>query len=350
MKSIGIYGVLILFVLVACDGKRGKENKMEASSPEENHKVEVIVLGEDDFGHELVSNGKLVAACAAQLYFQSSEPVAEIWVKNGDFVRKGDPLAQLDIFKLKNEVQQACDEMERTQLELKDVLIGQGYSLQDSLRIPREILKLAKVKSGYDRAEYQLQLAQYKLDCATLTAPFDGVVANLFDKQHSIPKTDEPFCSVIDNTALEADFTVFENELPMINTGDKVKVVPFAMPEYISAGYITEINPWVDENGMVRIKAKVDGKGKLFEGMNIRVSVFRSLGKQLIVPKQAVVMRSGKQVVFTLKNGRAFWNYVVTGMENASQYTITEGLHPGDSVIVSGNINLAHETPVTVIE
>ncbi len=50
-------------------------------------------------------------------------------------------------------------------------------------------------------------------------------------------------------------------------------------------GSISEINPLVDENGMVRIKARVNGSNKLFDGMNVRVSVKRSVGEQLVIPK-----------------------------------------------------------------
>ena len=59
---------------------------------------------------------------------------------------------------------------------------------------------------------------------------------------------------------------------------------------------------------------------------------------------------SGKQVVFTLVDGHAYWNYVRTGLENADSYTLLEGLKEADVVITSGNINLAHESPVKVIE
>ena len=109
-------------------------------------------------------------------------------------------------------------------------------------------------------------------------------------------------------------------------------------------------HPLVDENGMVRIKARVNGSNKLFDGMNVRVGVKRSVGEQLVIPKTAVVLRSGKQVVFTLKEGKAMWNYVHTGLENMEEYTITDGLEEGMEVITTGNVNLAHEAPVRVIK
>ena len=107
---------------------------------------------------------------------------------------------------------------------------------------------------------------------------------------------------------------------------------------------------------MVNVKAVVNGQGKLFSGMNVRVSVRRSLGQQLVIPKTAVVLRSGKQVVFTLQEGKAMWNYVHTGLENATEYVVSdksqkgieEGLLEGDTIIVTGNLNLAHEAAVNV--
>ena len=271
-------------------------------------------------------------------------------MKSGDRVNKGQKIAELATFRLTNKTAQAKDALEKARLELKDVLIGQGYMLEDSAKVPPATLNLARVKSGYDLALAQYQLAQYEEQNATLIAPFDGIIANLFAKQENVVSTTDAFCTVIDPHSLEASFTVLESELPLIQNGDKVEVTPFATTSLKTEGRISEINPLVDENGMVQVKAAVNDKRKLFEGMNVRVSVQRSLGKQLVVPKTAVVVRSVKQVLFTLVDGHAYWNYVRTGLENADSYTLLEGLKEGDVVITSGNINLAHESPVKVIE
>lgn len=353
MRYYNLFAILILSGMMACSGEKKEttsEESVETVLPTETAEVTVLPLKATDFNHELISNGKLSARHFVDLRFESAEPIAEIFVKNGDRVTKGQKLAELSPFRIKNRNAQAKDALERAKLELQDVLIGQGYTLEDSAKVPPATMQLVRVKSGYDQALIQHQLADYEQQKAVLVAPFDGVVANLFAKKFNVASTSEVFCSIIDTRTLEAAFTVLESELPLIKTGDRVEVSPFAVSEGETEGRISEINPLVDANGMVQVRAAVSDKGKLFEGMNVRVSIHRSLGKQLVVPKEAVVLRSGKQVAFTLVDNKALWTYVKTGLENASEYTIIDGLKEDDIVITSGNINLANETPVTVIE
>lgn len=345
---------LALLVLTACSGAPKEETAGEGVAtvlPDEKNEVTVMPLKRQIFNHELVSNGKVVAGGMADLRFESTGIVAQIYVKNGDRVRKGQKLAELDKFRLSNKTAQSKDALEKAKLELQDVLIGQGYPADDTSKVPAEIMQLARVKSGYDQSLSQYELAKYEEEHATLVAPFDGVIANLFSKPYNAPSTTDPFCTVIGTQGMEADFTVLESELSLIKNGDKVVVTPYSNPTAKYEGRITQINPLVDEKGMVKVKAVVNGQGKLFNGMNIRVNVHRSLGEQLVVPKSSVVLRSGKQVIFTLKDNKAKWNYVHTVLENADSYTIIEDeVKEGDVLIVTGNVNLAHEAPVNIIE
>lgn len=346
---------MALLVLAACSGQKKETDKEGVATvlPEEKNEVTVMTLKRQTFNHELVSNGKLSAGSKADLRFETSGVLAHIYVKNGDRVHRGQKLAELDKFRLKNKTEQAKESLDKAKLELKDVLIGQGYAADDSSKVPADIMQLARVKSGYDQTLSQYELAKYEEDHATLTAPIDGIVANLFSKPFNMSSTTDAFCSVIGTERMEADFTVLESELSMIKVGDKVVVTPYALSDAHYEGRIAEINPLVDDKGMVQVKALVRNKGKLFSGMNIRINVHRSLGKQLVIPKSAVVLRSGRQVVFTLKEGKACWNYVDTGLENAESYTVMEdaadGVKEGDTVIVSGNVNLAHDAPVKVV-
>lgn len=327
------------------------DESVETVLPSQENEVTVMTLKKTAFSHELVSNGKVTASQYADISFRiTSEPVAHIYVKNGDYVRKGQKIAELDLFTLKNSLEKAEVAMRQAELEMKDVLIGQGYSPDRMQEIPKDIVSLAEVKSGYGQSRAAYELARYELEQAVIIAPFDGVVANLESRSFNRPDGSKPFCRVIGSGGMEIAFKVLESELPLVNRGDRVEVTPFAGTAGACSGTVSEINPLVDENGLVSVRAKVNGGAKLFDGMNVRVSVKRSVPDQFVVPKTAVVLRTGKQVVFTLKDGKAMWNYVTTGLENMTEYTVTgNGMEEGAQIIVTGNVNLAHEAPVKVI-
>jgi RND family efflux transporter MFP subunit len=318
---------------------------------QEDKAVEVKVkrLEYTDFSYELISNGTIAAMHKADLRFQSQEIIRKIYVKNGDRVTKGQKLAELDKFKLESALSQAVESLERAKLELQNELIGQGcFSLDDTLNISAEILKIAKIRSNYDQSMNNNAMALYNLDAATLYAPFDGVIANLTVKEFNQPGG-EAFCTILDNRTPEVVFNILEYELPLLKINDKVIVSPFSQATYEMEGKVSEINPMIDKNGMVRVKAVVSNRdNKFYEGMNVKIRVQRLLGKQLVIPKTALVLRTNRKVVFTLGNDHAQWVYVETAQENSDSYVIVEDgkLNAGDSIIYEGNINLADGTRV----
>jgi len=346
-------GVLSFILLFSCSSNKEQTNEENVSTvlPDKLSEVSAMRMEYTDFMHELIADGTISSQNKADLRFPTQEVIAAIYLKNGDRVEKGQKIAELDRFKLQNSLTQAKDNLERARLELQNILIGQvqGYSVGDTANIPPEIMQLARTRSNFDQSEAQYLLAEYNYNNAVLYAPFSGVIANLFSKTHNLPSTSEPFCSVIDNSRMEADFTVLESELLLIKIGDKVQITPYSVNNFVNEGRVSEINPIVDKNGMVRVKAALsDSQARLFDGMNIRVRLQRPIGKQLVIPKEALVLRSNKKVVFKLQNGHAVWVYVDTGFENSTDYVVTSGLAEGDSIIYEGNINLAHEAPVII--
>jgi multidrug efflux pump subunit AcrA (membrane-fusion protein) len=90
------------------------------------------------------------------------------------------------------------------------------------------------------------------------------------------------------------------------------------------------------------------------EGMNVRVRVLSPVAGQLVVPRQAVLYRDNLEVLFKYSRGKAEWTYVNVLHQNSTHYSVianpdrVASLQPGDTVIVSGNTNLAHGSPVTL--
>ena len=349
--GIGWMAWLMASLCMGCGGGGNSDTSEEgvnALTQAEPNEVTTITLQRQAFEHELVSNGRVEAMQLTDVHFETDGVLESVHVRNGDHVAQGQVIAQLDKFKLHNAVEQAQNAFEQAKLDLQDVLIGQGYGNRPEAEVPADIMQLAKTRSGYSQSQAAYELAVSNEANATLKAPFAGTIANLNVKRFNRVTPTDAVCTIIGSQGMEATFSVLENELPLVHRGDKVVIAPYADMTATHEGTVTEINPMVDANGMVLVKAQVKGTDRLFSGMNIKVSVRRKMPGQLVVPKSAVVLRQGRQVVFTLQGDQAMWNYVQTGLENADTYTILEGLKEGDEVIVTGNVNLAHESKVKV--
>ncbi len=223
--------------------------------------------------HSLTGSGKVKAANYTDLYFRSQEQIAHVYVKNGARVSKGQKLADLDMYILQSNLRQAEIGMEQAHLELQDILIGQGYDPDKLDAVPADMMKLARVKSGYEQAELQKEKALREIENATLVAPFDGVVANLTAQPHHMAGGSEPFCRIIQTTNMEVEFHVLENELHLVKLGQKVEIVPQASTIGVQKGEICSMNPLVDEKGLIQVRARVKGNVGLMEGMNVSVQI-----------------------------------------------------------------------------
>jgi RND family efflux transporter MFP subunit len=314
-----------------------------------------MVLQSTTFTKQLVSNGKLAALRKSELNFRISEEITSIPVKNGQQVSRGTVLAKLNDREYLEKVKQAQRGMEKSDLDFQDVLIGMGYELKDSLTIDRGKMDLARIKSGHKNSMEDYRTACRELLDCTLKAPFSGKVANISQKVYEEAGSDA-FCTLIDDSEFEVTFQILETELAQIKLNIGVKVLPFSLDKQVFLGKVSEINPVVDENGLVQVKALVKNTGQLMEGMNVKVLIEKEIPGQFVVPKSAVVLRDNFEVLFKVTNGIAYWNYVQTVLENTSQYTViphpeknSASLNPGDTIIISGNLNLAHESIIEII-
>ena len=170
-------------------------------------------------------------------------------------------------------------------------------------------------------------------------------------KQKPYEKADlsKPFCTLINDKRFTIEFPLLETEIGEVKERQSVSVIPVSGAAQ-TTGTVIEINPRIDENGLAWVKAEVNNPGGYLEGMNVKVSIRKAIPGQLVVPRQAVVLRQNQEVLFRYTNGTAYWTYVNILDENENFYSVTaaEGatLEAGDTVIISNNLNLAHESEV----
>lgn len=352
-----IVSVAALSVAYGCGVKSGNDGGRDGRlqyTPEVN-KVEVMELKRCSFMRQLTANGKLVAAGKSSLSFNTSGTVSELYVSNGQSVRAGDVLAELEQREKKLALEAAGISLEKAEIDFYDVLAGQGYQARDTASVPKDILDMAKMRSGYRSALNSYQRAAMDFERTVLKAPFAGKVADVkFRKYDNV--SSGAFCMLIDDSMLDVDFSVLESEYSFVKEGLAVSVAPFTGAGVALEGHVTEINPTVDKHGLVAVRARVRNDGSLIDGMNVRVTVGRNVPDVLVVPKSAVVIRDNLEVLFRYKDGKAMWTYVHVLMSNSVSHVVTANtdrgaeLNEGDMVIVSGNLNLGDGSSVEIVD
>ena len=347
--------LLAAFILLAACTSNKEENKdgsgmeMHQQQMSETY-VDTMVLHQTEFNKQIVCNGRLRAKAKSELNFSGQGIIAEVFVREGQHIGKGKLIATLDKQDRQRELEKAEHELQRAKVELTDKLIGLGYN--DMNAVPADVMERAEVMSGYYSAKFQLQSAKKALEECNLYAPFSGRIADLEAKRF---QKNDKVCTLVDDSGFEVEFRILEAELSGVRIGQKVKVTPFVQDSIQYEGRVTEINPLVDDKGLVKIKAQLSNRGNtLLDGMNVRVIVEEKMQHMFVVPKDAVVERDGYQVVFLLEEGRAVWTYVDVVHSNISSFAITgcqrkeTTIKEGDIVITSGNLNLADGTEVIV--
>lgn len=313
--------------------------------------VDTMTLYVTQFDKQIICNGRLRAKTKSDLAFSSQGMTTDIYVKEGQWVRKGTLIASLDKRERSREVERAEHEVYRARVELSDKLIGLGYDA-DMKGVPADVMQRAEVTSSYFSAKHQLQSALAALEECSLYAPFSGRIANLEARPF---QRNDKICTLIDDSQFEVEFRILEAELEHVAKGQKVKVSSFVEDSCTCEGVITSINPLVDDRGLIKVTARVDNTDDaLMEGMNVRVVAEQRVQNMFVVPKDAVVERDGYHVIFLYEDGRAVWTYVDIIYSNINSFAISgcqrkqTAIHEGDVVITSGNLNLADGTEVRI--
>lgn len=345
-------GVFALSMLISCQSN--EEQKHAVGKREFKEDISVVVTSKakrGTFYKEFENNGKLAALQNATLQFEQTGEIEAIYVRNGDKVAKGDVLAVIEKSQQKYSYDKSLRNKEKCSLALEEALFNQGYSLDDSASVPKNTMKMALIRSGYQDAVNDAALARQNLIETKVIAPFSGTIADLEAKPFNQTSNYKSCCSLIDNSQFEVSFPVLEAEMAQLEKGMEVQIIPFAFEKDTFIGQLKEINPKVEENGMVNVKALVSNrKDKLTEGMNVKVMVRKPLGNRVYIPKEAVTLRQERNVVFVQHNDTAYWRYVDVGETNSQYSVLNRGIKPGEEVIIEGHFNLAHLAPVQVIK
>lgn len=348
MRAVPVcFAVFLISACFSCKPKvpANLEEMARRSSHREAVLVKTVKLEPSTFYHELISNGKVFSCRKAVVPFRVNGIINELKIINGQHVNEGELLAVIEDFEYRSRLDAARQALEKANISFKDDLMS-NYLTSDSTGLAQAKIRMSRIRSGLDDAILALKAAEYNYENTRICSPISGTVANLDATALNPSQNYKNLCTVISDETMYVEFPVIESEFSFIRKDMPVAVVPFVNDSVRISGIITQINPQVDETGMIKVRAEFANKMHIIDGMNVKVVIRKPVPNRLVVPREALVIRQGKDVIFVRQDSLAIWKYVTPEYENSHDVSIKEGLESGDLVIVSGNVNLAHETVV----
>jgi membrane fusion protein (multidrug efflux system) len=279
--------------------------------------------------------------------------ITQLNFRDGDRVRKGQLLVQLDDQLPLAQVQQAQAELSIAQANHKrnQELVAQNFISQRSVDESSANLQVAQAK---------LSLAQATAARLRIVAPFDGITGIRTVNVGDYLKDGADIVNIEDIAAIFVDFRLPERFQTKLQRGQRAVVDIDALPGRKFSAVVQAIDPLVDANGRsVGVRGCIDNRAlQLRPGMFARVTaVFGERENARVIPEEAIVPQGGRQTVIKLVDGPdgdtriAQRVEVKVGIRRPGRVEITDGLQAGDMVVTAGQQRVQRDgMPVRVID
>ena len=301
---------------------------------------------------DAVAVGSLRSRQGVMLRPEVAGRVARIGFADGQRVRRGQLLVQLDDTLPRAQLQQAQAQasIARTNLQRNRELLAQNFVSASAVDQSAAALEVAQA---------QVALAAAQVERMRIVAPFDGVAGIATINLGDYVKDGADLVNIEDASSMSVDFRLPERYLARLKSGQPVDVQVDALPGRSFQGRIDAIDSQVDAQGRaLLVRARLPNpKGELKSGMFARArTVFAVREQAVVVPEEALVPQGGKQYLVKVVDGPAGKVSqrleARVGMRLPGQVEILEGLAGGDLVVTAGQARLMRGDglPLTVVE
>jgi RND family efflux transporter MFP subunit len=301
------------------------------------------------------TRGDVYGDAIVNLSAEVAGTVAEVLVRPGARVRKGQPLVRLDPFPFDLAVREAQAALDEREQAFRESFMPE--SLVTGLGPTPEQRKALRIRSGAASAEVRLEKARWERARSEIASPVDGYIDRFDLAPGERLGAGTPFATIVDVSAVRIEARVLEDDLPLIRVGGSATVTSAAVPGRVMRGRIDAVLPMVDSVKRTgRVIVRVPGEGALRPGMyaDVQLEAQRLTGRRL-VPTKAIIERDTRPLVFVVRDGRAQWTYIVPGRSNGVETEVLPDsstgvipVEPGDQVIVDGHLTLTHDAAVSV--
>ncbi len=340
------YTAIMLAVIVLQLNSCNNDDRKGIKTEEIQKVVEVSKVEKKLDTNEIPYSGTIVESESFPLNFSVVGTVNRVFVSEGEYVKKGQLLAELN-----EESYKYAYEMTLATLKQAEDAYKRLKPMYDNANLQE--IKMVEVETGLQQAKSASYIAKKNLEDCKLYSPVSGVVGK---------RSIEPGMNTIPNlTSIEiikiekvfAKIPVSENDISSIRKGDKARIKISALNGKIFDGMIEDIGVLADpiaHTYMIKIGI-ANSSYQIKPGMICNVLLIKSNATSVLsIPTEAILVdEQGRRFVYTVNQNKAQRKYIELGKLLKNGVEITSGLNDGELIVIAGQQKLVDNSLVQII-
>ncbi len=302
--------------------------------------VETAVVEKHPVSLTLERPGTLKYRHVLRIYNQEEGRIDYFPWFEGDRVKQGELLLELDTRKLRSEIRKAEAELKlkKRRVVRLEKLMKQNAASDD---------EVAEARTELEMARAELELLHTRLGYTRVIAPFSGIVTQRLAEPGDVKSRYAHLLTLADPGSLIVRFRADGTVLDQIAVGDHVDI---RLNGRDHPATLQRIFPTVDPiSRLGKVEAAFANlPHEAREGEYVRVRLTTHPRERLLIPFRALRRDRKGEHVYLVKKGRAVRQAVKSGLRIGDQIEILEGLEPGQEVIARGFLGLRNGTSITV--
>ncbi len=310
--------------------------------------IQMAAVKRTTFTKTVTSSGKIKAARAAELKFQTSGKLTWVGVKEGDHVEAYQAIAKLDVREVQKNLENELRDYAKQRNDFEEMWRVTYRGVKDPQTALTDTVKRILEKNQWDleKAVLDVEIEHLSVEFATLVTPIAGIVTRADTPIAGINITPATAVfEVVDPGSLVFEASVDEVEVGGILVGRPAMVTLDAFPDTPLAGAVTKIAFAAKTSSggatVFPVEVSIATSSAVRIGMNGDVAIEADKeGDVLVVPTEAVREDEKGSYVYK-KEGKAFKKVLVElGTQSDGEVVIRSGVTEGDEVVIKGFTNL----------
>jgi membrane fusion protein (multidrug efflux system) len=342
-----IFLIIIIMMVISGEKKRLEKEKMTAQAQDRKPVNTVLLELRPTVIQDAINlPGVIEPWVQLELMAKVSGTIEEVLVREGSVVKEGDLLARIepDDYRIALDSAKAAYKLAKADYErAKVMLTKKALSIAD----------LESMETKVTTAKASMENAALRLSRCSITAPMDGVISRLNAKVGLFLSVGDPVGQMLQIDRVKAVIGIPESDVNAVRKISEVAITIQSLDNRKVTGRKYFLAPAPETFARIyRLELEIDNRdGAILPGMFLRAHVVKNIiHEAVVIPLYSVISRNDEQFVFVALDGVAQKRQVKVGIIEKWHVQVTEGLEPGEKIVVEGHRDVEDGQEIEVIQ